>query len=104
MLIKAKKKALLDYGVLLAKHGRAVDERWIAQRDVPDLPMLNAPELGPVADIQALYQSVASMRPALINKSILLKIVVPAALPLLMLVATQWPLKSTLTKLLFTLL
>ncbi|CAM3976043.1 DUF2868 domain-containing protein [Bordetella tumbae] len=104
MLVRAKKKALLDYGVLLAKHGRAVDARWIAQREVPDLPMLNAPELGPVADIQALYQSVASMRPVLVNKSILLKIVAPAALPLLLLVATQWPLKSTLTKLLFTLL
>ena len=104
MLLRAKKKALLDYGVLLSQHGRAVDARWIAQREIPDLPMLNAPELGPVADIQALYQSVDSMRPALINKTILFKIVVPAALPLLLLVATQWPLKSTLTKLLFTLL
>ncbi|AEC20419.1 hypothetical protein PT7_1879 [Pusillimonas sp. T7-7] len=104
MLLQAKKKALLDYGVLLARHGRAVDARWIAQQDVPDYPMLNAPELGPVADIQALYQSVASMRPVIINKSIIAKIVLPAALPLLVLVATQWPLKSTLSKLLFTLL
>lgn len=104
MLLRAKKRALLDYGVLLAQHGRAVDARWIGQQDVPEYPMLNAPELGPVADIQALYQSVAAMRPAIVNKSILAKIIVPAALPLLVLVATQWPLKSTLSKLLFTLL
>ncbi|WP_231501734.1 hypothetical protein [Bordetella petrii] len=104
MLLRAKKKALLDYGVLLAQHGRAVNARWIARQDVPDMPLLNAPELGPVADVQALYQAVAAMRTAIISKGILLKIVLPAALPLLVLVATQWPLKSTLTKLLFTLL
>ena len=104
MLLRAKKKALLDYGVLLAQHGRAVDARWIAGQTVPDYPMLDAPELGPVADIQAMYQSVASMRPAVISKTILMTIAVPAALPLLLLVATQWPLKSTLSKLLFTLL
>jgi len=104
ILLQVKKQALLDYGVLLAQHGRAVDERWIAKRHVPDSPLLDAPELGPVADIRTLYQSVAEMRPALISKSILIKIVLPAALPLFLLVATQWPLKSTLQKLLFTLL
>lgn len=104
MLLRAKKKALLDYGVLLAQHGRMVDARWIAGQKIPDTPMLDSPELGPVADIQAMYQSVASMRTAIISKSVLIKIVLPAALPLLVLVATQWPLKSTLSKLLFTLL
>jgi len=104
MLLRVRKKALLDYGVLLAEHGRAVDTRWIAKQRVPDTPMLDAPELGPVADVQAMYQAVASMRPAIISKSVLVKIVVPAALPLLVLAATQWPLKSTLSKLLFTLL
>ncbi|CAM3679860.1 hypothetical protein [Bordetella tumulicola] len=103
-LMHAKRQALLDYGVLLARHGKEVDDKWIAQKGVPDSPMLGAPELGPVADMQALYQAVASMRPAVISKSILIKIVLPAALPLLVLVATQWPLKSTLSKLLFTLL
>lgn len=104
LLMRAKRQALLDYGVLLAQHGRAVDDRWIRKMDVPDYPMLNAPELGPVADIQALYQSVASMRVAIITKSVLIKILLPAALPLLILISLQWPLKSTLTKLLFTLL
>ncbi|EHK65578.1 hypothetical protein [Achromobacter arsenitoxydans] len=104
LLIRVKKQALLDYGVFAAKHGRAVDERWIQDKSVPDYPMLDAPELGPVADVQAIYQAVESMRTALISKSVLLMILAPAAIPLLLVVAMQWPLKSTLSKLLFTLL
>lgn len=104
MLARAKRQALLDYGVLLAQHGRLVDARWIHNEKGADNPMLDAPELGPVADVHAMYQAVAAMRSAVISKSILLKIALPAALPLLVLIATQWPLKSTLSKLLFTLL
>lgn len=104
MLGRAKRQALLDYGALLSEHGRLVDARWIHKKPVPEQPILDAPELGPVADVQAMYQAVAAMRPAVISKSILFKIALPAALPLLILIATQWPLKSTLSKLLFTLL
>jgi len=104
MLAHAKRQALLDYGALLSEHGRLVDARWIHKAQIAEQPILDAPELGPVADVQAMYQSVAAMRPAVISKSILLRIALPAALPLLLLVATQWPLKSTLSKLLFTLL
>lgn len=104
MLARAKRQALLDYGALLSEHGRLVDARWILKKEVPENPLLDAPELGPVADVQAMYQAVAAMRPAVISKSILLKIALPAALPLLVLIATQWPVKSTLSKLLFTLL
>ncbi|UAN03648.1 hypothetical protein [Achromobacter mucicolens] len=103
-LAHAKRQALLDYGALLSEHGRLVDARWIQNAQVRENPILDAPELGPVADIQAMYQAVAAMRPVVVNKSILLKIALPAALPLLILIATQWPLKSTLSKLLFTLI
>ncbi|EFF75271.1 hypothetical protein [Achromobacter piechaudii] len=104
MLARAKRQALLDYGDLLSEHGRLVDARWIRKERIAENPILDAPELGPVADIQALYQAVNAMRPAVISKSILIKIVLPSALPLLILVATQWPVKSTLSKLFFTLL
>jgi len=104
VLLRARRQALLDYGVLLAEHGRAVDARWIKKQHVAADAILDAPELGPVADIRVLYESVSAMRPAIISKAILLKLIVPSALPLLILVATQWPLTTTLNKLLFTLL
>lgn len=104
LLLRVKRQALLDYGAFVSRHGRSVHEKWIQGKDVPDDPMLDAPELGPVADVQAIYQAVASMRGAIVNKSVLLKILLPAALPMLLLISMQWPLKSTLSKLLFTLL
>jgi hypothetical protein len=104
LLLRVKRQALLDYGAFVTQHGRAVHEKWIEKKDVPDYPMLDAPELGPVADVQAIYQAVAAMRGAIVNKSVLIKILAPAALPMLLLISMQWPLKSTLSKLLFTLL
>ncbi|MCD0503368.1 hypothetical protein [Bordetella petrii] len=103
ILARAKRAALLDYGVLLARHGRLVDAKWIHQRPIPDDPLLDAPELGPVADIQAMYQSVRGMRAVVFGKVMLLQVALPALLPALIVVATQWPLKSTLSKLLFAL-
>nr|WP_041297086.1 hypothetical protein [Janthinobacterium sp. Marseille] len=104
LLAKTKKRAAREYGALLAEHGRLVHERWIQGKEVADRPLLDAPELGPSADIQTLYQSANAMRPLVINKLTLLMVVVPTAIPMLIVVATQWPLRSTLGKLLMALL
>lgn len=104
LLAKTKKRAARDYGALLAGHGRLVHERWIQGKEVADEPILDAPELGPAADIQTLYQSAKAMRPVVFNKGTLLMVVVPTAIPMLIVVATQWPLSSTLKKLLMALL
>lgn len=104
LLAKTKKRAAREYGALLAGHGRLVHERWIQGKEIEDAPILDAPELGPSADIQTLYQAASAMRPVVINKVTLLMVVVPTAIPMLLVVATQWPLRSTLGKLLMALL
>lgn len=104
LLLETKKRAALDYGTLLAGHGRMVHGRWILGEKVADAPILDSPELGPAADIQTLYQAAKAMRPVLIGKGDLLMVAVPAAVPMLIVVGTQWPLRSTLTKLLMALL
>jgi hypothetical protein len=48
LLLKVKRQALLEYGAFVTLHGRSVHERWIEKKDVPDYPMLDAPELGPL--------------------------------------------------------
>ena len=35
-LFRARKRALLDYGALIGRHGRLVRERWIEEKDVRD--------------------------------------------------------------------
>ena len=62
-LMAAKRRALLEYGALVAEHGRLVRRRWILHEPVANEDLLQAPELGPVADTLALYDAVARTRP-----------------------------------------
>jgi hypothetical protein len=93
-LAAARQRALLDYGVLVGEHGRRVRRRWIEGEAVPEDGLLEAPELGPVADTIALYDAVKAMRAAPIGMRSLLPILVPASLPVLVVLALQIPLKT----------
>ena len=48
-LAAVKRRALLEYGALVADHGRLVRRRWILWEGVENEALLYAPELGPVA-------------------------------------------------------
>jgi len=103
VLVAAKRRAELDYGSLVARHGRDVRRRWILGEPVGEEPLLAAPELGPVADTLTLYEAVRKMRPVPIGRRSLLAILVPAALPLLGVLAIEVPVKDLLLKLVTTL-
>jgi hypothetical protein len=98
VLRRAKRGAILDYGALVARHGRLVHRRWIAGEPVGDEGLLAAPELGPVADTLSLYAAVRDMRIIPIGKPALLAIAIPAILPILVAVGLQIPLKDPLLK------
>jgi hypothetical protein len=98
-LAAAKRKARLEYGALVGNHGRLVHRRWIRHEPIADDSLLQAPELGPVADTQSLYEAAIKMRSAPIGKSAVLSIVLPAAIPLLALFAIQVPIKDIVVKL-----
>jgi hypothetical protein len=51
---RAKRQALLEYGALVGRHGRLVREKWIDGKPAQDAALLEAPELGPVADTAAI--------------------------------------------------
>jgi hypothetical protein len=98
-----KRKALLDFGTLVGNHGRLVHRRWILGRPVAGDALLDAPELGPVADIAATYELVEKISPLPVGKTTLAAIAVPIALPMLFVAAQQIPLRDMLLKLLKTL-
>lgn len=102
-LARTRRIALHEYGALVGEHGRLVRRRWIERRPITDEALLSAPELGPVADTVALYDAVASMRTAPIGKRAVLSVLVPAALPLLVVAAIEIPIRELLVKLLATL-
>jgi hypothetical protein len=97
-----RRQSLLAYGALLAEHGRLVERRWI-QRDPAaqgDIPLLSAPEIGPVADTISLYEAVGRTRPAPISRRSLIPIAIAVAVPLLPVFATQIPIKDVILKVL----
>ncbi|MCU0736389.1 MAG: hypothetical protein MUF20_12885 [Methylotetracoccus sp.] len=102
-LLSAKKQALLDYGALVGDHGRLVRRRWIEKGAVDDEAILAAPELGPVADTVALYETVQKMSIVPLGKAAFLALAVPIAIPMLAVIAIQIPLKDILLTLLKTL-
>ena len=66
---------------------------------VPDTPILDAPEIGSVADANAMYDAVKKMRGVPIGKGAVMKVLVPIALPMILVAALQVPLKELLLKL-----
>ncbi len=73
--------------------------RWIKGETISDTPLLDAPEIGPVADANAMFDAVKKMRPVPIGKAAVMKVLVPIALPLIVVAALQVPLKELLLKL-----
>jgi len=67
---------------------------------VADQTLLEAAEIGPVADTAAIYGTVVAMRPAPIGMRAMVAIMLPIALPMLLAAALQIPLKDIVLKLL----
>jgi len=99
-LLAAKRRARLAYAALVGEHGHMVHQRWIQREPVADPTLLEAAEIGPVADTAAIYHAVVAMRPAPIGMRAMLAIVLPIALPMLVAAALQIPLKDIILKLL----
>lgn len=100
VLKRAKRRALAEYGALVARHGRLVRERWIEGKDPRDAGLLEAPEIGPVADTIALYEAVERARTIPIGKRTLIAILLPLAVPMVAVAALQVPIGDLLLKVL----
>ena len=99
----AKRRAEFDYGALVAHHGRLVQKRWILGEPVGDEPLLDAPEIGPVADTLTLFEATRKMKPLLIGKRSLIAVLLPAAIPQIAVLTIEVPIKDLLLGLLKTL-
>lgn len=101
-----KREALLSYGALIGAHGRLVHQRWILGQpvdgDAGAADILDAPELGPVADISAIYDAVARVNAVPIGKGSIAMVLIPMALPMLAVVSHEIPIRQLLLNLLKT--
>jgi hypothetical protein len=99
-LLALRREAVARWGALLTEHGRLVERRWIDREEIADDALLSAPELGPVADTVALYETVRGIRTAPIARSSLIPPLLATLIPLLLVASTQIPLKEIAKKLL----
>jgi len=89
-MTRARALARLQYGALVARYGAGVHRRWIGGEEVDD-PLLDAPEIGPSADVATLYAAVCRMLPAPFPPAMILSVALPAALPMVAVVAMEVP-------------
>ena len=98
-LIAARGRAIPAYAELVGEQGRLVHRRWILRERIDDAPILDAPEIGPVADAASLYDAVKRMGIVPIGKGSIVQILVPIALPFIVVAMLQIPAKELLFKL-----
>jgi hypothetical protein len=97
-LLAARARGLPAYAALVGQQGRLVHRRWILREPVDDEPILDAPEIGPVADAGAMYEAVTRMRVVPVGKVAIMAILLPLAVPMIALVALRVPLGDLLLK------
>jgi len=103
-LLALKRRGLLAYGALIGRHGRLVERRWVRGETVADDGLLEAPELGPVADTITLYEAIERLRPAPIGKQSVVTVAAAAIIPMLSVIAIEIPIKAQLLSLVKVLL
>ncbi|MFN9390559.1 MAG: hypothetical protein ACK6DF_13700 [Betaproteobacteria bacterium] len=86
-----------EYHGLLVRHGQRVHARWIDGKPEPDAEgLLDAAELGPVADLGVLYERVDAISPLLVSRRVLLILALAAAVPLVPLLLMEFPVAQIL--------
>ena len=96
LLHAAKRAALPSYAAMVAEQGRLVRQRWIDRTTRADSPLLEAEGIGVVADAATMYSQVKAMRIFPIGKTSLAAILLPIAVPMLIVVAIRIPIGKLL--------
>jgi hypothetical protein len=86
-----------DYSALLVRYGQRVDAKWIDGKAADDREdLLDAPELGPVADVNAMFQAVDNIQPLQISRDMLIKLAAVALVPFVPVVLMTLPLNDVI--------
>jgi hypothetical protein len=90
VLLKIKRKALLEYGALVTVHDQAFDQKWI-QQPRTDEAILGHADPSSLADLGNSFSVVRQMGLVPINKPTLVTLAVAAAVPMLPVVLYATP-------------
>lgn len=91
LLIKVKKKALLEYGRLVTFHDQLFDQKWIQEQQSPKEAILGSPEPSSLNDLGGSFTVVRQMGVVPIDKQALAALALAAALPMVPVVVLATP-------------
>jgi hypothetical protein len=83
VLLKVKRKALLDYGAQVTIHNQLFDQKWIHGHRPPGETLLGNPDASSLADLGGSFNVVRQMQLVPIDKPTLIALAISAALPMI---------------------
>ena len=95
-MMRAREKALVEYGKLAQAHHHAFRAAWIKGRRRPE-EILGSPDPSSAADLNAIVQAVLDMRIVPLNLAAFLQVLIAAVIPFLVVVISQIPLAELLS-------
>lgn len=94
LLMKVKRKALLEYGALVTIHNQQFDQKWIHGKQSPDDVILGDPSPSSLADLGSSFTVVRQMTLIPIDKPTLITLALAAALPMVPVVFLATPMSE----------
>ena len=91
LLVKVKKKALLEYGALVTIHNQEFDQKWIHGEQSSAKVLLGQPDPSSLIDLGSSFNVILQMGITPIDKLTLLVLALAAALPMVPLVLLATP-------------
>jgi len=91
VLLKIKRKALREYGALVAIHNQLFDQKWIQKKEPSEQLILGNPDVSSLVDLGSSFTVVKQMTVVPINKRALVSLAVAAASPMLPLILLATP-------------
>ncbi|WP_410497840.1 hypothetical protein [Chitinibacter sp. S2-10] len=97
-LAQAQRDAKREYGILVMRHNREFEEKWLRQQTNTESPLGN-PDMSSLVDLGSSFDVVQSMRAVPVNKDAVIFLAVATLAPLVPLALTMMPLEELLKKL-----
>jgi hypothetical protein len=91
VLLKIKRKALREYGALVAIHNQLFDQKWIQKKEPSDQLILGNPDVSSLVDLGSSFTVVRQMTLVPIDKRALVSLAVAAAPPMLPVILLATP-------------
>jgi hypothetical protein len=98
-LAQCRFRAVLDFGMLIWRHDRAFDEKWVRAPATEQKGLLGCPDVSSLANIAAAFEHVERMRVVPLDHQAVIVLFLAAMVPMLPFVASTIPLTEILKEL-----